>query len=104
MIQQLITVLEVGSTEARKQAAMEIRLLAKNKFKNQLKIARNGVIKPLISLLLSSDLQFQEYGITAILNLSLYDENKKLIVSSGAIKPLVRSIKTGNAIVKENTA
>ncbi|KAM0977503.1 hypothetical protein ACFX13_020599 [Malus domestica] len=83
---------------------MEIGLLAKNKSENQLKIARNGVIKPLISLILSSDPQFQEYGITVILNPSLYDENKELIVSSGVIKPLVRSIKTGNATVKENTA
>ncbi|KAM1986732.1 hypothetical protein ACFX15_034082 [Malus domestica] len=58
MIQQLVAVLEAVSTEARKQAAMEIRLLAKNKLKNRLKIARNVVIKPLISLLLSSDLQF----------------------------------------------
>ncbi|XP_070677862.1 uncharacterized protein [Malus domestica] len=54
----LVAVLEAVSTEARKQAAMEIRLLAKNKLKNRLKIARNVVIKPLISLLLSSDLQF----------------------------------------------
>ncbi|KAM2028050.1 hypothetical protein ACFX1T_020253 [Malus domestica] len=104
MIQQLVTVLEGGSTEVQKQAAMEIRLIAKNKSKNQLKITRNGMIKPLISLLLSSNLQFQEYGITVILNLSLYDENKELSVSSRAIKPLVLSIKTGNATVKENTA
>ncbi|KAM2349848.1 hypothetical protein ACFX1X_013304 [Malus domestica] len=53
---EFVVVLEVGSTEARKQATMEIRLLAKNKLKNRLKITRNGMIKPLISLLLSSDL------------------------------------------------
>ncbi|KAM1302101.1 hypothetical protein ACFX2H_013057 [Malus domestica] len=53
---EFVVVLEVGSIEARKQATMEIRLLAKNKFKNRLKITRNGMIKPLISLLLSSDL------------------------------------------------
>ncbi|KAM2054268.1 hypothetical protein ACFX1T_003817 [Malus domestica] len=57
IIQQLVAVLEAGSTEAQKQAAMEIRLLAKNKSENRLKIARNGAIKPLISLLSSSDLQ-----------------------------------------------
>ncbi|KAM1346698.1 hypothetical protein ACFX13_036724 [Malus domestica] len=54
MIQLLVAVLEAGSTKARKQAAMEIRLLAKNKSENRLKIARN--VKPLISLLLSYDL------------------------------------------------
>ncbi|XP_048431506.1 protein spotted leaf 11-like [Pyrus x bretschneideri] len=71
MIQQHVAVLEAGSTEEQKQAAMEIRLLAKNKSENRLKIARNGAIKPLLSLLSSSDQQLQEYGITAILNLSL---------------------------------
>ncbi|KAM1010972.1 hypothetical protein ACFX13_047123 [Malus domestica] len=65
---------------------------------------RNGTIKPLISLLSSSDLQLQEYGVTVILNFSLCDENKELIASSGVIKPLVRSLKTGTATTKENTA
>ncbi|KAJ6730150.1 U BOX DOMAIN-CONTAINING [Salix viminalis] len=46
----------------------------------------------------------QEYGVTAILNLSLCDENKGLIVSSGAIKPLVRALKTGTSTAKENAA
>lgn len=50
---------------------MEIRLLAKNKPENRLKIARAGAIKPLISLISSTDLQLQEYGVTAVLNLSL---------------------------------
>ncbi|XP_068344162.1 U-box domain-containing protein 14-like [Pyrus communis] len=104
MIQQLVAVLEAGSTEEQKQAAMEIRLLAKNKSENRLKIARNGAIKPLLSLLSSSDLQLQEYGVTAILNLLLCDENKELIASSGAIKPLVRSLETGTATAKENAA
>ncbi|CAN6583102.1 unnamed protein product [Malus baccata var. baccata] len=104
LIQQLVAVLEDGSIEEQKQAAMEIRLLAKNKSENRLKIARNGAIKPLISLLSSTDLQLQEYGVTAILNLSLCDENKDLIASSGAIKPLVRSLKTGTATAKENAA
>ncbi|KAM2712013.1 hypothetical protein EV1_032081 [Malus domestica] len=54
--------------------------------------------------LISFSMTFQEYGVTAILNLSLFDENKKLIISSGAIKPLVRSIKTGNATAKGNAA
>ncbi|KAM2045231.1 hypothetical protein ACFX1T_009455 [Malus domestica] len=83
---------------------METRLLAKNNSENRLKIARNGAIKPLISLLSSSDLQLQEYGVTPILNLSMCDENKELIASSGAIKPLVRSLKTGTATAKENAA
>jgi len=104
LIRQLVSNLNSPSIEEQKQAAMEIRLLAKNKPENRLKIARAGAIKPLISLLSSSDLQLQEYGVTAILNLSLCDENKDHITSSGAIKPLVRALKTGTPTARENAA
>ncbi|XP_071711076.1 U-box domain-containing protein 4-like [Rutidosis leptorrhynchoides] len=104
LIAQLISGLESNSIDDQKQAAMELRLLAKNKPENRLKIARAGAIKPLISLISSSDLQLQEYGVTAVLNLSLCDENKELLASSGAIKPLVKSLKTGTSTAKENAA
>ncbi|XP_038716691.1 U-box domain-containing protein 4 [Tripterygium wilfordii] len=104
LIHNLVSDLESCSIEEQKQAAMEIRLLAKNKSENRIKIARGGAIKPLISLISSSDSQLQEYGVTAILNLSLCDENKELIASSGAIKPLVRALKTGTSTAKENAA
>lgn len=104
LIQQLVSDLESNSIDVQKQAAMEIRLLAKNKPENRLKIARAGAIKPLISLISSTDLQLQEYGVTAVLNLSLCDENKELIAESGAIKPLVRALKIGNSTAKENSA
>ncbi|CAL0327102.1 unnamed protein product [Lupinus luteus] len=103
-IPQLISDLNSSSIHHQKQAAMEIRLLAKNKPENRLKIAEAGAINPLISLLSSPDLQLQEYGVTAVLNLSLCDENKELIALSGAIKPLVRALKSGTATAKENSA
>ncbi|EXB43805.1 U-box domain-containing protein 4 [Morus notabilis] len=90
LIRQLVSDLESCSIEDQKQAAMEIRLLAKNKSENRLKIAKAGAL--------------QEYGVTAILNLSLCDENKELIASSGAIKPLVRALRTATATAKENAA
>ncbi|XP_059665399.1 protein spotted leaf 11-like [Cornus florida] len=83
---------------------MEIRLLAKNKSENRIEITCAGAIKPLISLISSSDPELQEYGITAILNLSLYNENKELIASSGAIEPLVRALKVGTSTARENAA
>ncbi|KAJ0249851.1 hypothetical protein HA466_0152800 [Hirschfeldia incana] len=92
------------SVDEQKQAAMEIRLLSKNKPENRIKIAKAGAVKPLVSLISSPDLQLQEYGVTAILNLSLCDENKDLIASSGAIKPLVRALKMGTPTAKENAA
>lgn len=104
LVRQLVSDLESCSIEDQKQAAMEIRLLAKNKSENRLKIAKAGAVKPLISLLSSSDPQLQEYGVTAILNLSLCDENKELIASSGAIKPLVRALRSGTPTAKENAA
>ncbi|GMH03185.1 hypothetical protein Nepgr_005024 [Nepenthes gracilis] len=104
LIRQLVSDLESPSIDEQKRAAMEIRLLAKNKPENRLKIACAGAIKPLISLISSTDQQLQEYGVTAILNLSLCDENKELIATCGAIKPLTRALRTGNSTAKENAA
>ena len=83
---------------------MEIRLIAKNKPENRLKIVKADAVKPLISLISSADPQLQEYGIMAILNLSLCDENKEFIASSGAIKPLVQPLRLGTPMAKENLA
>ncbi|KAF9663579.1 hypothetical protein SADUNF_Sadunf17G0066200 [Salix dunnii] len=83
---------------------MEIRLLTKNRLENRLIIAKVGAVKPLILLISSSNSQLQEYGVTIILNLSLCDENKGLIASSGVVKPLARALKTGTSSAKENTA
>ncbi|MED6181919.1 hypothetical protein PIB30_023940 [Stylosanthes scabra] len=104
LIRQLVSDLGSDSVNEQKQAAMEIRLLAKNKPENRIRIAKAGAIKPLISLISSQDLQVQEYGVTAILNLSLCDENKDAIASAGAIRPLVRALTSGNSTAKENAA
>ena len=106
LIRYLVSHLDSSSSsiDEQKQAAMEIRLLTKDKPENRIKLARAGAIKPLISLVSSSDPQLQEHGVTAVLNLSLCDENKELIASSGAIKPLVRVLKSGTPTAKENAA
>ncbi|KAI3688999.1 hypothetical protein L2E82_46947 [Cichorium intybus] len=104
LIQQLVSDLDSDSIEDQKQAAMELRLLAKNKPENRVKIARAGAIRPLISLISSADSELQEHGVTAILNLSLCDENKEVLASSGAIRPLVRALKVGTPTAKENAA
>lgn len=97
LIRQLVSDLQSCSIDEQKQAAMEIRLLAKNKPENRLRIARAGAIKPLIALISSTDPQLQECGVTAILNLSLCDENKEHITVSGAIRPLVKALRTGTS-------
>ncbi|KAK8500788.1 hypothetical protein V6N13_057096 [Hibiscus sabdariffa] len=103
-IWQLVSDLGSCSIDDQKHAALELRLLAKNKPENRIKIAKAGAIKPLISLISSADPYLQENGVTAILNLSLCDENKELIASSGAIKPLVGALRTGTPTAKENAA
>ncbi|XP_031097207.1 U-box domain-containing protein 4-like [Ipomoea triloba] len=104
LIPQLVSDLDSSSIDAIKQATMELRLLVKNKPESKIKIARAGAIKPLNSLISSTDPQLLEYGVTAILNLSLCDENKQLIAAFGAIKPLVRALKVGTPVAKENAA
>ncbi|XP_058218337.1 U-box domain-containing protein 4 [Rhododendron vialii] len=104
LIQNLVSDLDSGSVDDQKQAALELRHLAKNNPENRLKIAQAGAIKPLISLISSADPQLQENGVTAILNLSLCDENKELIVYAGAIKPLVKALRIGTSTAKENAA
>ncbi|CAN6990347.1 unnamed protein product [Brassica rapa subsp. trilocularis] len=64
---------------------MEIRLLSKNKPENASKSSKPE-------------------RVTAIMNLSLCDENKDLIASSGAIKPLVKVLKMGTPTAKVNAA
>ncbi|XP_073053029.1 uncharacterized protein [Primulina eburnea] len=104
LISYLVSALDSTNIDEQKQAAMEIRLLAMNKADNRIRIAEAGAIKPLISLISSNDPQLQEYGVTAILNLSLCDENKEEIASSGAIERLVRALKFGTSTAKENAA
>ncbi|GJZ70032.1 U-box domain-containing protein 4-like protein [Tanacetum coccineum] len=107
LIQHLITQLESSpSADAKKQAAMELRLLAKNKPENRLKIVEYGAVKPLISIIMSSDTQLQEHGVTAVLNLSLCDENKEVLVKLGAIEAIIRALKTVNSssTTRENAA
>ncbi|PIA44176.1 hypothetical protein AQUCO_01700058v1 [Aquilegia coerulea] len=104
LIHQLVSNLHSSSIDVQRQAALELRLLAKHKQENRVKIARAGAVRPLISLMSSSDSQLQEYGVTAILNLSLCDENKDLITKLGAIRPLVKALRTGTTTAKENSA
>ncbi|KAK8937959.1 U-box domain-containing protein 4 [Platanthera guangdongensis] len=94
-----------ASIEHQRRAAMELRLLAKHSSENRLKIARAGAVRPLVvSLLSHSDPMLQENGVTAILNLSLCDENKELIAAAGAIKPLAYALKIGTPAARENAA
>ncbi|XP_038983384.1 U-box domain-containing protein 4-like [Phoenix dactylifera] len=106
VVHGLISDLESPSVpiESQRHAAMVLRLLAKHKSENRLKMARAGAIRPLVALLSHHDPQLQEHGVTAILNLSLCDENKDPIAAAGAIRPLILALKTGTPAARENAA
>ncbi|KAH9304416.1 hypothetical protein KI387_008820, partial [Taxus chinensis] len=105
VVKSLVEDLNAGkSIESQRNAAAELRLLAKNKMENRVMIGRAGAIKPLVFLLHSIDPQTQENIVTALLNISLCDSNKTEITSAGAIKPLIHVLKTGTSVAKQNAA
>jgi len=93
------------SLDSLRRAAMELRLLAKHNPDNRVRIAKAGGVRPLVKLLSHADPLLQEHGVTALLNLSLCDENKATIVEAGAIRPLVQALKSAaSPAARENAA
>lgn len=104
IFKSLVEDLESTSTELQRNAAAQLRLYAKNNMENRIMIAKVGAVKPLVSLLHSVDPLTQENAVTALLNLSLYENNKFEITEAGAIKPLIHVLKSGTSTAKENAA
>lgn len=80
---ELITKLSSRRTEVQRDAAKTIRCLAKMNSENRVCIAEQGGIPFLIDLLRSSDKMTQEHAITALMNLSLQQSNRVLIMRAG---------------------
>lgn len=99
-----VTDLKSSSVDTQRSAATNLRLLAKHSMENRKLIANCGAILPLVTLLDSADSQTQENAVTALLNLSIDDNNKNEIAAAGAIDPLVKVLKGGNPEAKENSA
>lgn len=105
VVKALVDDLGAGNSKfLQRNAAAELRLLAKHKMENRMMIAKAGAVRPLICLFHSTDPQTQEAAVTALLNLSLCDDNKMEITRAGAIKPLIYVLKTGTSIAKQNAA
>jgi hypothetical protein len=96
--------LQSPSVAVKRSAAAKIRFLAKNRSDNRALIGEAGAIPALIPLLKCSDPWTQEHAVTALLNLSLLDENKPQMSYAGAIKSLVYVLKTGTETSKQNAA
>ncbi|XP_042375502.1 U-box domain-containing protein 4-like isoform X1 [Zingiber officinale] len=103
-IQSLVSDLKSISVESQRRAAMGLRLLAKPSTETRVRIAEAGAVAPLVSLVSHPDPQLQEHAVTAILNLSLCEENKAAIAAAGAVPNLVRALGTGTLTACGNAA
>ncbi|XP_077253322.1 RING/U-box superfamily protein with ARM repeat domain-containing protein isoform X2 [Tasmannia lanceolata] len=103
-VRKLIEDLQSTSEDVQRAATAELRLLAKHSMDNRIVIANCGAITNLVSLLYSPDLRTQENAVTALLNLSINDNNKAAIANADAIDPLIHVLKTGSPEAKENSA
>ncbi|KAL4205513.1 hypothetical protein AMTRI_Chr01g114970 [Amborella trichopoda] len=103
-IDNLVQLLSDGSPEEQRGASEELRLLAKRNTDNRVCIAEAGAIPLLVNLMSTKDLRTQEHTVTAILNLSIYDNNKGAIVMAGAIPHVVEVLKSGSMEARENAA
>ncbi|KAL2628776.1 hypothetical protein R1flu_013462 [Riccia fluitans] len=93
-----------GKIELQRNAAEQLRLLAKRSSGNREIIGRAGAIPLLVELLSSQDSQVQVHAVTALLNLSINHSLKDAIVDANAIPPLVEVLKNGCLEAKENAA
>lgn len=102
----LVGKLATGSSEVQKQAACELRLLSKCGMENRRCVAEAGAIPFLLPLLSSADSKAQENAVTAILNLSIYSNNKTLIMAApGALDAIVEVLRRGGSVeARENAA
>ncbi|KAG0490853.1 hypothetical protein HPP92_007716 [Vanilla planifolia] len=101
----LIGKLSAESESERTAAAREIRLLAKTGMENRACIAELGAI-PLLEALLSSNPIAQENSVTAILNLSIHENNKRRIMEQGGcLRSIVGVLTDGfTSEARENAA
>ncbi|KAJ7554774.1 hypothetical protein O6H91_05G008600 [Diphasiastrum complanatum] len=101
----LVGKLATGSPEIQRQVAYELRLLAKTGMDNRKCIAEVGAIPFLVPLLSSKDAKAQEHAVTALLNLSIFDNNKTLIMAAGALDPVLQVLNAGSSMeARENAA
>lgn len=102
----LVGKLSTGTPEVQKQVAYELRLLAKCGMDNRACIAEAGAISQLVPLLSSEDPKTQENAVTALLNLSIYENNKAVIVEAAdSLDSIIQVLKSGRSVeAKENAA
>ncbi|TKV96854.2 hypothetical protein SEVIR_9G456100v4 [Setaria viridis] len=101
---ELLQKLSSQNLEDQRGAAGMLRQLAKRSAENRACIGDAGAIPILVSLLSTTDVSTQEHVVTALLNLSIYEENKARIITSGAVPGIVHVLKRGSMEARENSA
>lgn len=101
----LVGKLATGSLDIQRQAAYELRLLAKTGMDNRRIIAEAGAIPFLVTLMCSHDPGIQENAVTALLNLSIFNNNKILIMAARAMDSIIDVLESGKTMeARENAA
>ncbi|GLJ18794.1 hypothetical protein SUGI_0335550 [Cryptomeria japonica] len=104
-LSSLVAKLSGERQSQRREAARELRALTRKKSLYRAHLAQEGnAIPALIPLLLSPDLETQEHAVTTLLNLSILDTNKKLIVEEGVLQPILEVLRNGSMPARENAA
>ena len=102
----LVEQLSAGSQEVKAVAARELRLMAKTGKENRSFIAEGGAIPSHYRLFWSTNPVAQENALTAILNISIHDENKrKIMEENGCLELIVYVLRYGlTTEARENAA
>lgn len=100
----LIDDLSSNQLDVQREAIVKIRLLSKENPDNRILIANAGGIPPLVKLLSFPDSKIREHTVTAILNLSIDEANKRIIVREGAIPAIIGILHNGTDKARENSA
>ncbi|KAL2254947.1 U-box domain-containing protein 15-like isoform X1 [Sesamum indicum] len=103
-ISSLIQNLYSSHVNLQRDAIFRIRMLSKESPDSRVLIANSGGIPPLVYLLSCTDSEIQQHIVTALLNLSLDEANKRLIAREGAIPAIIQVLRNGTQEAKENSA
>ncbi|XP_031493650.1 U-box domain-containing protein 15-like [Nymphaea colorata] len=103
-ISTIVQNLSSNQLEVQRSAVIEIRKLSKENPDNRILIAKSGGIPSLINLLSYPDSRIQENAVTALLNLSIDETNKRIIAKEEAIPAIIEVLKHGSVGARENSA
>uniref|UniRef100_A0A5B7AI49 RING-type E3 ubiquitin transferase n=1 Tax=Davidia involucrata TaxID=16924 RepID=A0A5B7AI49_DAVIN len=100
----LVQNLSSSHLEVQRKTVMKIRMLSKESPESRILIAKCGGIPALVHLLSYPDSRIQEHAVTALLNLSIDESNKKLITREESIPAIIEVLQNGSVGAKENSA